>query len=215
LAAYTGARRGELLNLSWPAVDLAGGSIVITGSVSVIERKRIVGTTKGGRRRSVSIDPLTVRVLQAHRARQAEERLVVESDWPESELVFRTALGEPIYPDTPSQLLPKLIDQYNTLHPASPLPRIRLHDLRHVHATTLLLAGEPVHVVAARLGHADPSVTLRVYAHVIQDLTPAVAETFARAVLPASEAETNGGVSKGVSKSGRAKSSSEPETRSG
>ena len=51
--------------------------------------------------------------------------------------------------------------------PAHPLPHARLHDLRHVHATTLLLAGVPVHVVAARLGHSDPSITLRVYAHVI------------------------------------------------
>ena len=201
LVAFTGARRGELLNLSWSDVDLAGGSIAITGSASVIEGRRIVGTTKGGRRRSVSIDPLTVRVLQAHGARQAEERLVIESGWPASDLVFRTALGEPVYPDTPSQLLSKLIDQYNALHPESPLPHIRLHDLRHVHATTLLLAGEPVHVVAARLGHADPSVTLRVYAHVIQDLTPTVADTFARAVQAASEAEKDGPVSKGVSKS--------------
>ena len=52
-----------------------------------------------------------------------------------------------------------------------------------------MLAGEPVHVVAARLGHADPSVTLRVYAHVIQDLAPAVADTFAKASAEASEPE--------------------------
>jgi integrase len=57
-----------------------------------------------------------------------------------------------------------------------------------------------VHVVAARLGHADPSVTLRVYAHAIQDLTPAVADIFARAVLAASKAEMNHRVSKGVSR---------------
>jgi hypothetical protein len=63
----------------------------------------------------------------------------------------------------------------------------------------LLLAGEPVHVVAARLGHADPSVTLRVYAHVIQGLIPAVADTFARAVLAASEAEMNAEMNDGVS----------------
>src|SRR5690606_30786186 len=50
--------------------------------------------------------------------------------------------------------------------PAEPLPHARVHDLRHIHATTLLLAGVPVHVVAARLGHADPAITLRVYAHV-------------------------------------------------
>ena len=82
--------------------------------------------------------------------------------------------GRPLDPDTPSQPMPKLIEQYNRANPGKSLRRISLHDLRHVHATTLLLAGEPVHVVAVRLGHADPSVTLRVYAHVIQDLTPAV-----------------------------------------
>ena len=50
------------------------------------------------------------------------------------------------------------------------------------HATTLLLAGVPVHVVAARLGHADPSITLRVYAHVISDQLTEAADIFARAV---------------------------------
>ncbi|MEU9836590.1 tyrosine-type recombinase/integrase [Streptosporangium sp. NPDC048047] len=47
--------------------------------------------------------------------------------------------------------------------PTEPLSHARLHDLRHIHATTLLLAGVPVHVVAARLGHAGPSITLRVH----------------------------------------------------
>jgi len=73
--------------------------------------------SKGARRPAVTIDPSTVRALHAG-VRQAEERLVVESDWPESDLVFRTAFGEPFYPDTPSQLLPKLIAQYNR-HPTS------------------------------------------------------------------------------------------------
>jgi hypothetical protein len=58
----------------------------------------------------------------------------------------------------------------------------RTHDLRHSHATTLLLAGVPVHVVAARLGHADPSITLRVYAHVISDQLTEAADIFARAI---------------------------------
>jgi integrase len=147
----------------------------------------------------VSIDPLTVRVLQGHKARQAQDQLMVESDWPDSDLVFRTGLGEPIYPDTPSQLMPKLIASYNRAHPEAPLPPARLHDLRHIHATTLLLAREPVHVVAARLGHADPSVTLRVYAHVIHEQA-AVAGTFARVLEEAARAPQNGPVSTGVSK---------------
>jgi integrase len=65
------------------------------------------------------------------------------------------------------------------------LPHARLHDLRHLHATTLLLSGVPVHVVAARLGHADPAITLRVYAHVIRTAEAAAADIFAEAVKAA------------------------------
>ncbi len=65
------------------------------------------------------------------------------------------------------------------------LPHARLHDLRYLHATTLLLSGVPVHVVAARLGHADPAITLRVYAHVIRSAEAAAADIFAEAVKAA------------------------------
>jgi hypothetical protein len=79
--------------------------------------------------------------------------------------------------------------------------------------TTSLLAGEPVHVVAARLGHADPSITLRVYAPVIQDLTPAVAETFAAAIADASMGGRKTAVSKRVSTAARAKRKASGENR--
>ena len=71
----------------------------------------------------------------------------------------------------------KLITAHNKSAAAlsQALPHARLHDLRHLHAT-LLLAGVPVHVVAARLGHADPAVTLRVYSHVLRS-TPSAPET--------------------------------------
>jgi Phage integrase family len=66
--------------------------------------------------------------------------------------------------------------------PLIQLPRARLHDLRHLHATTLLMAGEAVHVVANRLGHSDPAITLRVYAHVINESSLGPAEALAKAV---------------------------------
>ena len=70
----------------------------------------------------------------------------------------------------------------NWPRPKDQLPHARLHDLRHLHATTLLLSGVPVHVVAARLGHADPAITLRVYAHVIRTAEAAAADIFAQAL---------------------------------
>ena len=91
----------------------------------------------------------------------------------------------------------KLIRQHSKSLPATaqPIPHARLHDLRHLHATTLLLAGVPVHVVAARLGHADPAVTLRVYSHVLREHALGVGDVFAQAVKAA--------VSKSVSKPGQ------------
>ncbi|MFC4592421.1 tyrosine-type recombinase/integrase [Sphaerisporangium corydalis] len=85
-----------------------------------------------------------------------------------------------------SSLTATVIKRYSNpaqgARPVQPLPHARLHDLRHVHATTLLLAGVPVHVVAARLGHADPSITLRAYAHVIRTAEASAAEIFAQAI---------------------------------
>ncbi len=88
-----------------------------------------------------------------------------------------------------SSLMAKLINAYNEPagggQPGNPLPHARLHDLRHIHATTLLLAGVPVHVVAARLGHANPSITLRVYAHAISEQLAEAADIFARSITAA------------------------------
>ena len=201
LAAYTGARRGELLNLRWRHVDLARAEIRISGSAAVIGGTRIEGTTKSGRSRTVSIDDWTVQVLKEQRARQAEERLTAGPDWMGSDdYVFTTGWGGPVHPDTVSSLIGDLIRADNVTvgegGAGELLPHARLHDLRHVHATTLLLAGVPVHVVAARLGHADPSVTLRVYAHVIRDQVAEAADIFARSI-PAGDGSV---VSKSVSK---------------
>jgi integrase len=188
VAAYTGARRGELLNLRWTDIDLDAKKITITGSTAVIGGERVNGTTKSGRTRVVSIDDETAAVLRQRKADQAAEQLRVGDSWRGTRdgYVFTTGWGEPIYPDTVTSLISKLIRAHNEPEqgprPKDQLPRARLHDLRHLHATTLLLSGVPVHVVAARLGHADPAVTLRVYAHVIRSAEAAAADIFARAV---------------------------------
>jgi integrase len=89
-------------------------------------------------------------------------------------------------PDTVTSLMTKLVRARNKPGQGPPpkhrLPHARLHDLRHLHATTLLLAGVPAHVVATRLGHSDPAITLRAYAHVIRSAEAAAADIFAQAV---------------------------------
>ena len=127
-------------------------------------------------------------ILRQHKADQAADQLRAGDSWRgiKDGYVFTTGWGEPIYPDTVTSLMTKLIRAHNKpeqgLWPKAQLPHARLHDLRHLHATTLLLSGVPVHVVAARLGHADPAITLRVYAHVIRSAEAAAADIFAQAV---------------------------------
>ena len=119
LAAYTGARRGELLYLRWQAVNLDTAEITFGGSTAVVRGQRIEGTTKGGRSRVVSIDVETVAVLREHRRRQAEERLAAGSAWADTgSLVFANRWGEPLYPDTVTALMSKLINQHNKSVPA-------------------------------------------------------------------------------------------------
>ena len=152
VAAYTGARRGELLNLRWQDSDLDSKKITITGSTAVISGERINGTTKSGRTRVVSVDDETVAVLCRRRTDQAAEQLKAGDSWcgTKDSYVFTTGWGEPIYPDTVTSLMTKLIRANQQL------PHARLHDLRHLHAMTLLLSGVPVHVVAATRTRPSP-----------------------------------------------------------
>jgi integrase len=184
LAAFTGARRGELLHLGWEdlRLDEPDLHIRIRGSVTMVAGHRVERTSKSGRMRTVGLDTGTVRVLREHAQRQAKEQERAGHSWHESGHVFRMEAGTPLFPDIAGELMRRTIRALNSAHPETPLPHMRLHDLRHIHATLLLKAGVPVHVVAARLGHADPAITLRVYAHVLRDQASEVPQVFASAV---------------------------------
>ena len=112
--------------------------------------------------------------LSEHRKRQYKERLLVGEAWTETGYVFVQENGLPIYPNTPSDVMKKLSALAGLRH-------TRLHDLRHLHATELLRLGEPLHVVANRLGHRDAMVTATIYAHVSQEQTETASNRFALA----------------------------------
>jgi integrase len=180
LAAYTGARRGELLHLRWKDIDTDRGLIHIVGSRSLAGNEVVEGSTKGGRSRVVSVDATTISVIREHRARQAQDRLRAGPLWvDDADYVFRRENGEPIHPDTPSSLMPKLCL-------AAGVPRHRFHELRHTHASILLSAGTPAHEVAERLGHADATITLKVYAKVLRARANGLGDAFVAALGGAS-----------------------------
>ena len=127
--------------------SLAGtlaGFLLAAGPAHVVERVQLVGA---------GLVAVEVAYQTADRG-----RLAAGPAWSDSGHVFTTEVGEPLRPATVSLAFERAVGR-------AKLPAIRLHDLRHVSATLALLAGVPVHVVSARLGHADPAITLRVYSH--------------------------------------------------
>jgi integrase len=160
-AAMTGLRRGELLGLDWDAVDLDAGRLAITRTL--IEGKGAPRfsepKTKRGRR-SVALDAGTVEALREHRERQLDERLAWGAAYRDHGLVFCREDGTPIWPRTFSRFFDHHVRDAG-------LPKIRLHDLRHTHATLALEAGVHPKVVQERLGHATIAITLDTYSHAI------------------------------------------------
>jgi integrase len=176
LSAFTGARRGELLALKWS--DFDGSAITISKNrLSVNKQVVVQNSTKGGTngQRRVPLDRETIELFSAHRKRQLLERLALGEYWQDTGYVFTQENGLPIYPHTPSDLFQKLLTKAG-LRPT------RLHDQRHLHATELLRLGEPLHVVASRLGHRDAMVTATIYAHVSDQQAETASSTFANAV---------------------------------
>jgi integrase len=159
--AMTGMRRGEALGLRWSDVDLEKARLAVRRALIPISRDVVVSepkTTKG--RRVIALDPGTVEVLKAQAARQLDEQNDWDHAWIETGLVFTKENGAALDPESVSRYWRQAVKR-------SMLPPIRLHDLRHTHATLALQAGIHPKVVSERLGHATVSITLDTYSHAI------------------------------------------------
>ncbi len=162
MAATTGMRRGEVLGLRWHDLDLdASRTSIVQTLVDGPQAPQLSEPKTESGRRSVALDAKTVAALRAHRKEQAAEKLALGPAYQDGGgLVFCREDGVPIWPRTFSRAFERLAE-------AAELPRIRLHDLRHTHATLALAAGIHPKVVSERLGHANISITLDTYSHAI------------------------------------------------
>jgi integrase len=164
LAAQTGMRRGELLGLRWQDFDAPAARVAIRQQLLRSGKAVTFGQpkTKAGRR-SISLDPGTVQALEDVRRAQAAERLRLGGGYQDHDLVFCRADGKPHDPDS-------ITHQFELACSRARVKRIRLHDLRHTHATLLLQANVHAKVVSERLGHSSVVVTLDRYSHVLPNM---------------------------------------------
>jgi integrase len=160
VAAMTGLRRGELCGLRWSDLELDAATLRVSQAIITVEGRAEAGPVKSHRsRRVLGLDPETVAVLRRHRREQLQHRLLVGPGWRDSDAVFANPLsGDPLHPDT-------ITGMFQDELARSGLPKIRLHDLRHGHASHLLAAGVNARVVSDRLGHSTVAFTLDTYAH--------------------------------------------------
>jgi integrase len=179
LLAMTGMRRGEALGLLWEDVDLENGrlsvrrALIPSGALVVVSEPK---TARG--RRSIALDPETVEVLKRQAGQQLADQIAQGDEWIDSGLVFTKEDGTAWHPEVASRCFRQALQR-------SLLPPIRLHDLRHTHATLALQAGVHPKVVSERLGHASIAITLDLYSHVIPALQEEAAVRIAELVFAA------------------------------
>jgi integrase len=163
LAISTGLRRGELLGLRWEDPDLKRGVLRIRRSLTPNGKSYSQPKSAKGRR-SVRLTPGAVEALKLHKLNQEREKACLGSRWREQGLIFPSSIGTPF---NPSNLLNR---SFKPLLRRAGVPQIRFHDLRHTFATLMFSNGEHPKIVQEILGHAQITLTLDTYSHVLPSM---------------------------------------------
>jgi integrase len=175
LAATSGTRRSQIGGLRWTDVDFEGATVTFARAVVLgPEGVEVRNTTKAKRTYRIALDAGTLEVLAVHRARCADNAAACGVKLPEPAYVFSNEVDGrvPWRPDATSH-------RFTRVCAKAGLDGVRLHDLRHYVATRMLSTGADVRTVAGRLGHANPSVTLNVYAQFLPQSDRRAAEDLA------------------------------------
>jgi integrase len=169
LGVTTGLRRGEVAALRWRHVDLDKACLSIAESAEQTKAGVRYKPPKSGKGRSVALSATVIEELRQHRARQAEALLKLGIRLSDDAFVVARADGAPYQPRSLTHAFELFLAKHG-------LPRLRLHDLRHTHATAMLKAGVHGKIVQERLGHSTIAVTLDIYSHVLQGMQEGAVE---------------------------------------
>ena len=195
---YTGLRRGELLALRWRNLDLQKATLaVVETGYKLGDGRYIIKEPKTPQsRRSVTLPPSLVELFKGYRADQELLRIQLGVSLNPDDFVFIRPDGSPVNPGAVSLAFRRIIKRAGLKH-------IRIHDLRHTHATLMLKAGVHPKVVSERLGHANIGITLDTYSHVLPGLQEAAAEKFEEAVEAGASPNLDSSVSKMLANSAK------------
>ena len=178
LGVLCGLRRGEIAALRWKSVDLETRQLRIVASIEQTKAGCREKETKSGRDRVVALPAMLVAELRRHRAEQAQELLQLGVRLADDSYVVAQADGSPLQPNSLTHAFTDFLEAHG-------LPRVRLHDLRHSHATHLLAAGIHPKVASERLGHSKVGITLDLYSHVLPGMQAEAAAAVDSAVQAA------------------------------
>ncbi|MDP4087010.1 MAG: tyrosine-type recombinase/integrase [Bacillota bacterium] len=164
-AVNTGMRRGEILALRWNDVDFDKRTLSISRNLAFTKSKGLfvkVPKTKASMR-TIDVSDSLLEELLLHKERQGKWKKSLGSAYQENNLVFPNMYGN--FKDPRNLLREFYLDQK-----FAQVRMITFHDLRHTHATLLLINGENPKLVQQRLGHEDVEITLRIYSHILPSM---------------------------------------------
>ncbi|WP_245618129.1 site-specific integrase [Domibacillus tundrae] len=175
ISAQTGMRMGEVLGLRWSDIDFEGKRIFIRQTLSKIDEDSVYGFVDEGKTdaalRVVYVPDALLSNLRAHHEHILRERAVLADEYLQYDLVVCTKNGNWVHPNNFRRAFKVTVEQLG-------LPKIRLHDLRHTHATFLLANKVNPKIIQERLGHKNVTVTLNTYSHVLPSMQLEAAGTF-------------------------------------
>jgi integrase len=159
LGVRCGMRRGEVVALRWRNVDLERGQIFVVASTEQTRQGVREKETKSGRGRTIVLSATEIEELRSHRLQQVQGLLALGVRLTDDHHVVTREDGEPLQPRSLTHAFVKFARRHGV--------QIRLHDLRHSHATHMLAAGVHPKIAQERLGHSSVGITLDLYSHVL------------------------------------------------
>jgi integrase len=163
LACSLGLRQAELMGLRWPVLNLAEGTLVVKEQLQridgTIHREK---TTKGGKSRTIYLSAAHTAILTRHREQWEQERALFGELWQGEDLIFVSEDGTPLEAGA-------LRRQFNRALARAKLPHVTFHSLRHAAGSIMLANGAHLVDVSKILGHANPSITAKIYSHSYED----------------------------------------------